>query len=166
MGTKTKINQAKQMASDQALIDGFTKHAATLVTLLVAGNTVQTASLITVLQARIQAIKNAIAAHKAFTDAVAAARAEIVGTAAQVSGARQALKVAFSGQASTLGDFGLELPKARTPLTAEQKAAAKAKAEATREARHTMGPKQKAKVTGETAAAPAAPAPAPVTPKS
>jgi hypothetical protein len=165
MTTRTKTNNAEQLAADQSLIDGLVKHAATLVTLLIAGNTVQTSALVTVLQARIAAIKLAITTKATFMAAVAAAHAEIANTAALVSGARQALKVAFSGQIETLGDFGLKPPKARTPLTTEQKAAAKAKAAATRAARHTMGAKQKAEITGSTPA-PAAPAPAaPETPE-
>jgi hypothetical protein len=131
----------------------------------VAGNTVQTTSLVTVLQARIAAIKLAISTKAAFAAAVAAAHAEIANTAALVSGSRQALKIAFSGQIETLGDFGLKPPKPRTPLTTEQKAAAKAKAEATRKARGTMGAKQKAKITGATAAAAAPAAPAPAAPE-
>jgi hypothetical protein len=160
MTTKNKNNNATQLAADQALIDGLVKHAATLVTLLVAGSTVKTTDLVTVLQARIAAIKLALTTKATFMAAVAAAHAEIANTAALVSGARQALKVAFAGQIETLGDFGLKPPKPRTPLTTEQKAAAKAKAAATRAARHTAGPKQKAKITGATAAA-AAPATAP-----
>jgi hypothetical protein len=44
-------------------------------------------------------------------------------------------------------DFGYAR-KTRQPLTAEQKAAAAAKRKATREARHTMGPKEKSKIHG------------------
>ena len=174
MTTKNKTNNTAQLAADQALIDGLVKHAATLLTLLVSGSTIKTTDLVTVLQARIAAIKLAITTKATFMAAVAAAHAEIANTAALVSGARQALKIAFAGQIETLGDFGLPPRKAPTPLTPEQKAAAVAKAKATRAARHTAGPKQKAKITGATAAA-AAPAvpppaatepaqPAPVTP--
>jgi len=49
----------------------------------------------------------------------------------------------FAGDAAVLADFGLKARKARAPPTTEQKAAAKAKAEATREARGTKGPKAK-----------------------
>lgn len=111
------------MAADQSLIDGLLKHAATLVTLLVAGNTVKTTDLVTVLQARIAPIKLALSAHAAFMAAVAAAHAEIANTAKLLSRARQALKIAFAGQVDTLADFGLTPPKPRTPLTAEQAAA-------------------------------------------
>jgi hypothetical protein len=61
------------------------------------------------------------------------------------------------GSIDTLADFGLKPRKTRTPRTPEQKAASVAKSLATRAARHTMGSKQKAKVTG------AAPHAAPVT---
>jgi hypothetical protein len=47
-------------------------------------------------------------------------------------------------------------PKRRTPLTAKHKVAVFAKAKATLAARHTMSAKEKAKITGVTAAAAAA----------
>jgi hypothetical protein len=156
------------MAADQSLIDGFTKHAATLVTLLVAGSTVKTSDLVTVLQARIAVIKAAVAAKAAAMVAVAAMRAELAKTAALVSGTRQALKAAFAGQADQLGDFGLHVPKVPTPLTADEKAQAVAKAKATRQANHpNAGANKRSKrttVAAATAAAPAAPAEAPAVP--
>ncbi len=155
MTSKNKNNAAQQLAADQALIDGLVKHAASLVTLLVAGSTIPNPQLVTVLQARIAAIKRTATTRATYLAAVAACHAEIAETAALVSGARQYLKIAYAGQIETLGDFGLKPRKAPTPRTPEEKAAAKAKALATREARHTMGRKQKAKITGATA--PAAP---------
>jgi len=148
------------MAADQLLIDGLIKHAATLLTLLVAGSTVLNGDLVTVLKARIAAIKLAISTKATFMAAVLAAHAEIANTAALVSGARQALKVAFAGQVESLSDFGLKPPKARTPLTAEQKAIAKAKAAATRAANH---PKQAKKAKSPAAQAVAAAAAAATT---
>jgi hypothetical protein len=66
---------------------------------------------------------------------------------------------AYGSGSTVLADFGFTAA-ARKPLTPEQKVARAAKAKATREARHTMGPVQKKKVTGATAAAAAAPVPA------
>ncbi|MDP9149253.1 MAG: hypothetical protein M3O36_04835, partial [Myxococcota bacterium] len=63
----------------------------------------------------------------------------------------------FGNAPSTLEDFGIAR-KGRLPLTAEQKAAAALKRDATRKARHTMGTRQRAQVK-----APAVP-PLPVTP--
>ncbi|HEY3821429.1 MAG TPA: hypothetical protein VGL81_29885 [Polyangiaceae bacterium] len=156
MATKAKENQASQLANDQSLIDGFTKHAATLLTLLVGGSTVKTTDLIIVLQARMAAIKAAVAAKAAAMAAVAAMHAELAKTAALVAGVRQALKIAFAGQADQLGDFGLQPPKVRTPLTAEEKAQAAAKALATRQANHPNAGKKSMKTTAP--AAPVAPA--------
>ncbi len=66
-----------------------------------------------------------------------------------VAGVQKAVRVAFGNRVDTLADFGLPLPKTRTPLTPEQKQAAVAKAKATRAARHTMGAKQRVAITGE-----------------
>lgn len=54
----------------------------------------------------------------------------------------------FGNSADVLADFGLAPLKVRTPLTAEQKAVAAAKRNATRTARHTMGTNQKKSVHG------------------
>jgi hypothetical protein len=166
MATKAKTNQASQLADDQSLIDGFTKHAATLLSLLVGGSTVKTSDLVIVLQARMAAIKAAIAAKAAAMAAVAAMHAELAKTAALIAGTRQALKVAFAGQADQLGDFGLQPPKVRTPPTAEEKAQAAAKALATRQANHPNAGKKSKKTTAAaaSAAATAAPAGAPAAP--
>jgi hypothetical protein len=169
MTSKEKNNQATQIAADQSMIEGFTLNAATLLTLLVGGSTVKTSDLVTVLQARINAIKAAVSAKAAAMAAVAAMHAELAKTAVLVSGARQALKVAYAGQADQLGQFGLQPPKVRTPLTADEKAEAAAKAKATRKANHpNAGKKSKqTPVAAAPAVAPVAPAgeqPAPVAP--
>jgi hypothetical protein len=69
----------------------------------------------------------------------------------------------FGNSADVLADFGLAPPKARTPMTAEEKAVAAAKRKATRTARHTMGKNQKKSVQGSVTAklvvTPAAPSP-------
>jgi hypothetical protein len=72
--------------------------------------------------------------------------------------------VFFAGQVDALSDFGLTGRK--TPVVSpETRVAAANKAKATREARHTMGKKQKAAIKGTvapTAPATTAPAPTPV----
>ena len=61
-----------------------------------------------------------------------------------------------SKDTATLADFGFSAPK-QPQVTVDTKAAAVTKRAATRAARHTMGPPQKAKVTGATAATAASP---------
>ena len=77
------------------------------------------------------------------------------------------LQAMFAGALPTLADFGLSPPKVAAPKTSEQKAAAVAKAEATRIARGTTSKKQKLAIKGNvigiqvtpiTAPSPAAPA--------
>jgi hypothetical protein len=162
--TNSKSNKEQLQASDQSLVTGLQKHAATIPTLLIAGTAVPTTSLISTLQSRMVARTNTALARAAFQAAVQAEQDEGTQSKAVVSGTKQALKVMFAGQIQELADFGLKAPKARTPLTPEQKVVVAAKAKATRLARHTVGPKAKAKITGATAAAVTAPSPAPAAP--
>jgi hypothetical protein len=96
--------------------------------------------------------------------------ADVKANVRPILGAYPSWVVATHGNApSTLADFGITPPKARTPLTADQKAAAVAKREATRAARHTLGPKQKKNIKGTvpaTAQNSAPPATAPATPST
>jgi hypothetical protein len=164
MSTKTKSNRGQRQTGDQNLIDGLTKHASTLSSLTFGGTTHPTAVILAVLQARIASANAVLPTRATWQSTVAADRDERTKTQTFVSGLRQALQLAFAGSIDTLADFGLKPRKTPAPRTPEQKAAAVAKAKATRAARHTMGSKQKAKVKGtvtQTAPAtpPAAPAP-------
>jgi hypothetical protein len=72
------------------------------------------------------------------------------------------------GAGSTQEAFGGKVKKQRAKLTVEQKAARAAKMRATRAARHTMGKKQKALITGQVppATTPTTPATMPAAPTS
>jgi hypothetical protein len=177
MAAKSKTNKDTQNAADQSFIGGLQKHQAEVASLMVGGVSIPTTSLITTLQSRIAARTQSATSQKAWQDDVQAEQATLAKSKAEVSGARQAIKVMFAGQIEALGDFGIKPPKPRTPLTTAQKAAAAAKAKATRAARHTMGSKQKAAITGTTPApvetpsaepgtAPAAASPAPAAPSA
>jgi hypothetical protein len=81
------------------------------------------------------------------------------------------VRLSFGSQADVLSDFGLAPHKARTPQTAEEKAVAVAKRNATRAARGTKSPKAKSaihgNVTAQVVVTPAAvPAPTPAAPES
>src|ERR1700678_1538683 len=145
-----KRNQLDQTAADQKLIDGLTKHAATLPSIVIAGTSTTTANIVTKLQARIAAIKTVQTTRATWQAAVQATRTEQATTKAFVSAVKQALLVAFAGQVDALADFGLTARKARV-LTPEEKVASAAKRAATRAARHTMGSKQKAAIKGTVA---------------
>lgn len=72
----------------------------------------------------------------------------------------------FGGDPQALADFGLPPRRTPTPPTAETKAAAVAKREATREARGTKGPKAKQKIHGTVTAQLVVTPAAPATPES
>lgn len=82
------------------------------------------------------------AAQARATEAVAAMRALEAEVSPVFLNLKSSLLNTCGPSATTLADYGLEPPKARTPLTSEQQAAAVAKARATREARGTRSAKQ------------------------
>jgi hypothetical protein len=176
MPTKNTTNRTNQQLGDQHLIDGLTKHASSLPSLTILGTTLKTTDIITTLQARLASASTVITTRATWQNAVKTDKAERASTKAFVSAVRQAVLLAFAGQIDVLADFGLKPHKTRAPRTPAQKAAATAKAKATRAARHTMGSKQKASIKGtvpatapETAPSPApapAPSPSPASPAS
>ena len=142
-------NRTNQESADQKLIDGFTKHNATLATLVIGGTSYKTTDVITIVQGLINSAKAVVSTRATWQTAVAADKAGRAKEKTFMSAVRQSLLVAYSGSLDVLADFGLAPHKARTAPTPEQKQAAAAKAKATRAARHTMGNKQKKTVKGD-----------------
>jgi hypothetical protein len=169
MATKSNVNRSQQQDADQKLIDGINKHSQTIPSLVFGGTSNPTTAIIAVLQARIATANAALSTRATWQSAVKADLDERAKTKTYVSGLRQALQLAFAGSIDGLADFGLKPRKQRAVRTPEEKAAAVAKAKATRAARHTMGAKQKAKVKGTAPqavpATPPSPATAPSAPK-
>ena len=164
MGKNTpRANRSDKMAADQKLEDGLNKHAATITTLVLGGVAMTTLQVVALLQKRIDAAKATQLGRASWQTLIKDETAERARTRIEVAGLRQALLAAFAGQVDVLADFGLTGRKVTVRTPAEKQAAA-AKAKATRLARHTMGTRQKAAVTGTTAhvVAPAAAASAPV----
>jgi hypothetical protein len=174
MSTTTSQTKAAALAFVQALIAGTLKHFPNGSFTL--GNvTYTTASLVQLFTSLVASMTALNVAQKNAKDALAATQ----GLQANVDPVIQAYKrfvlAAFSNATQTLADFGVEPPKARTPLTSEEMAAKTAKARATRAARGTTSKKQKLAVKGNvtgvtvtpitapTAATPAEPV-TPVTP--
>jgi hypothetical protein len=181
---KPRKSRNDQVTADQLLAAGLSKHAATIPPIFIAGATVPSKDVITTLQSRVATALNVPPARATWLAAVQADRDERAKSEPLVSALKQSLLVFFAGQIDTLADFGLTGRKAPV-VSPEVRVAAAAKAKATREARHTAGKNQKAKIKGTVtptepatatpatspAAAPAAvtvvsaSAPAPVVPK-
>src|SRR5579859_337689 len=89
-----------------------------------------------------------VAAQATAKDKLAAERAAWPDLVALESAFVAMVRLMFADDSTILADFGLQQRKQPVPKTSEEKAVAVAKAEATRNARGTMGPKARKKVRG------------------
>ncbi|HEY1696862.1 MAG TPA: hypothetical protein VGG39_32105 [Polyangiaceae bacterium] len=145
--------RATQMASDQALIDGLTKHEAAIGTIVVGTKPYTVAQAIAILQTCLTASKQVVINHSTLEASLVAEDNARTQNKPFVDGLTQTLQVMFAGQVDQLADFSLKGKKAPVVTPATRVAAAQ-KAKATREARGTKGPKARLQV--QAAAAPAA----------
>ena len=144
----SRQSKAAALADVQALIAGTKQHFPN--GSVTFGNTAyQAASLIQLLQGLADAMTALNAAELAAKDAMGAKLTMAAKVDPVIQVYRSFIKAMFAGATQTLADFGIAPPKVRTPLTSVQKAAAAAKAEATRKARGTTSKKQKLAVTGD-----------------
>ena len=152
------LNRPTQQARDAQVILGIKKNLQNVPTLPLAGTVFTLATLMTLVQSRIDGA-NAIAAAAAnFHKEVAAFAVLSAQVTKVVRGLRQLVINTFGEDSTVLVDFGFTATKV-TPLTPEQKVAKAAKAKATREARGTTGKKAKKAIKGAvTTTAPAMPA--------
>jgi hypothetical protein len=147
MATQSKGKQSVSALATQ-LIAGTNKRLAGRTQVLIAGSSYTPAQAIEKLQAIVN-LRSDVDVAKASTKAkLASEKADMPALRAFMGAFVTFVKAAFSSQPDALADFGLH-PKARTPLTVEQKTAAAAKRKATRAARNTMGSKQKKSVKGD-----------------
>lgn len=114
--------------------------------------------------------RGAVVAAQATAKAkVSAEKAALPALNAFISAFIAYVRLSFGSQADVLADFGLAPHKARTPQTAEEKAVAVAKRDATRAARGTKSPKAKSEIHGNVTAqlvvTPGEPAPTPAAPE-
>ncbi|HEY8042343.1 MAG TPA: hypothetical protein VIF15_21215 [Polyangiaceae bacterium] len=171
----TTTNRTIQLAADQAIVDGLTKHTSDIPSLVLGNQTLQNADIVKRVEQMIANAKAAAAARVIWLAAVATDKALRAQDRQFIDDLKQTLRARFSSDGTTLAEFGLA-PRKRAKPTPKTQVAAAAKAKATREARGTKGSKQLAEVHGDvtgvvvtpvTAPAPAhepqpAPAPEPV----
>jgi hypothetical protein len=163
--------RATQQAADQAMIDGLTKNAAVIGSLLIGGKTFTVAQAIALVQTALTASKTVVINHTALEDSLQAETTVRTQNKPFYDGLTQTVQAMFAGQVATLGDFALKGRKAPV-VSPETQVAAAAKAKATRAARGTKGKKARLAITAAPAAATttppavAPPASAPTAPKS
>jgi hypothetical protein len=139
----TKIEGKGQVVTfAKQLIAGADKHLAGAAPLTLAGSSYTQAQITAKLQSLVD-LRNDVDVAKASTRAkLAVEQTSMPPLRTLMSAFVTYVKAAYGTSPDVLADFGIH-PKARTPLTVEEKAAAVAKREATRAARHTMGTQQR-----------------------
>jgi hypothetical protein len=164
---KKPNNKTTRVVEDRKLIAGMQKHLAGG-SLVLAGKTFTAAEVVGFLQERIDVAGPVETAHAAWMSMIDVEKAKIAETQTYVAALRHVLKGMFATNVATLADFGIAPPRTRATLTPDEAALKAARNKATRAARHTASPKQKAKIKGvvptppspiqPTATSPAAPA--------
>jgi hypothetical protein len=144
--TKSKNSRATQV---KQLILGIGKHYPDGSQSIPVGGATFTVTALTQLMQDFVDQRAAVETAKAAVQAkVGTERSRAPSQLAVIRAFETIVRGTFGNSADVLADFGLAPPKARVPMTAEQKAVAAVKREATRAARHTMGKNQKKAVKG------------------
>jgi hypothetical protein len=144
----TYRNQHDRIARDLKMAEGITKHFQKKSSFTLSGEKYTSDELLSLLQARTDAARSAETARVAWLNAAAALQEKFTKTDPVIASLTQQLQSTFSPTSNELADFGIAPRKTRAALTAEQKFEAVKKLRATREARHTLGKKQRQEVKG------------------
>ncbi len=156
-----KINRTTLRDRCRMAAAGIDKYLANEPSIPIDGTAMTPADLKKALQKHIAAADGTQAAHAAWLSASGAETTLHDDTVSTLASLRSFVVLKFgSKNQTTLTDFGFP-PRVRKVPTPETKAAAAEKAAATRAARHTMGKRQKAKITGTVAPVATGPAAAP-----
>jgi hypothetical protein len=119
----------------------------------IGGTKYTTPQVVSIMQSIMDALVATQAAHGTLNDAVMASEALVAKNGPFLRDLKQSLQIQAGDSASVLASYGLTPRRPHGTTSPEVQVAAADKARATRAARHTMGPKQKAKITGATASA-------------
>jgi hypothetical protein len=143
-----KIAKVTKRVQATLIIEGLTKHFTKRNTYWVGGKQYTQRQLIDLFRSQIEAIDEVDAAHAAVASAVARERAVALRIRELARQLKHTLVMDLGFSITGWADFGLELPKKPGPKTVKAKAEGARKAQATRQARHTMGKRQRKKVRG------------------
>jgi hypothetical protein len=141
------VSKTTTQALDAQVIAGIQKHLQNASSLPLGGSTYTPADLVKLIQSRIDAAGTTNTAKATWHSTVLAGETLNTKLTPLLRTLRQYVINVYGATSPVLADFGFAPPKSAT-RTPEEKAAAAAKAKATRAARHTQGKKQKKTVKG------------------
>jgi hypothetical protein len=147
-----KTNTSETLTSLTSLVSGLKKNQPKGLFLL-NGSKYTAAQLVTIVQTLITALQAVGPARGAYLRTVRSFDTLYAQSSAVLRDLKQSLQMAAADNTELLADYGLSPRKTPGAKSPRAKVAAADAAQATRAARHTMGKKQKAKITGATAAA-------------
>jgi hypothetical protein len=153
------VNKTSRESRLQKIQAGVAKHFANVTSVTLGGVEYALADLQALVQSNLDAMSASVKAKAAWRTQVQAERDSRAAVDPVVRLLKAYVVAHFGdGQASgtALEDFGMK-PRRMPQASLATKVGATGKAKATRAARHTMGPKQKLEITGETPAPPAKP---------
>ena len=136
------------IAEYQALAAGIPKNCPTA-TFGVAGKTYSATEAVAFINTVLSAVSASASAKTSWKDARIAEETLVLQDGPTVRGMREILATLFSNNTTALAELMIPVRKPYKPLTTAARAAANAKAAATREARGTKGSAQKAAITGD-----------------
>jgi hypothetical protein len=146
----------------QALVAGIPKYCPSAI-FTVAGQTFTATEAVTFITSVLNTVSATATAKTGWKDARLAEEKMVADNGAVVKGIRDNVALMFSNNTTTLAAFSITPKKPRAPLSVEARAAATAKATATRLARGTTSKKQKGEISGNVTGVTITPVTAPVT---
>jgi hypothetical protein len=149
----TTLGRSTMQGKSQLILKGIQQELQLIATLPLAGETYTPQTLADFVQGHIDLGNEIDVAKAAWLDKVAEHEAMSKKMRVVSSDLRNVVMASFGRKTPKLATFGFA-PFKTPVLTSEQRALATAKAQATRKARRTMGPKQKAKIKGVVETAP------------
>jgi hypothetical protein len=141
-------NKGHVVASAQQLSAGAAKHFPSGATVMAGKNSYTLDQITSNLQKLVDLRSNVDANKAALAESLSVEAVQAPALIAFHKQFKAFVKATFIDSPAALADFGIVLKPRKSP-TAEEMTAAVAKRASTREARHTMGPKQKLEVKGD-----------------
>jgi hypothetical protein len=151
-----KPNRSTIIDRNRKAIAGVKLHYGNATKIVLDGVARKPSDIVTIFQDQIDAIDEVAAAKVTFHQKVVAQKAATSTANAVFLALKTRVFSDFKTSAEIVGEFGIALPKRRAPKPKTLVEAA-AKREATREARHTMGERQRAEVKGDEPKTPPSP---------
>jgi hypothetical protein len=140
-------NRTHRINLDQLLISGLKANLPKGSSFVLQGEKHAVSEILAILASRVEKAHAATLARASWLDAVKLEDDEYAATKGVIGALRRYLEAVYGPDATKLATFGIT-PHTRRELTTPEKMDRIAKAKATREARHTMGKRQKATVKG------------------